>query len=338
MATSRRYRSIRHSVPAFDLELRQLRAFLALVENGSVTAASRALHLAQSTVSEGIAALERALGTALIRHKRGIHAPELTSAGQVLLPRAREVLAAVDKTCIAVSKAVVGARGSLHIVANESISTYLLSRVLTTMRRRWPNTKFSVSVATCADVRAGVRDGTFELGLLLEAVNRKTKSGAATSTSNTYEGRQVVAPLVPLVIFAAPGHPLVKAASREALPRYALDSFPLFVSDAAGDFHALLERFFREDRLPGPRLESTGSIEGVKAGVLADARGLGVLPSYAIAEELKTGRVARLELRPALPRMQLIALLSRSRILHPSTTELLVEMRLRSATPLDTRD
>jgi DNA-binding transcriptional LysR family regulator len=332
MATNRRRRSIRHSVPAFDLELRQLRAFLALVENGSVTAASRTLHLAQSTVSEGIAALERALGTALIRHKRGTHTPELTSAGQVLLPHAREVLAGVDKACIAVSKTAVGARGSLHIVANESVSTYLLSGVLTTMRQHWPNTKFSVSVATCADIRAGLADGTFELGLLLEAVNRKTKSGAATSTSNRSDGRQVVAPHVPLVIFAAPGHPLVKPASRQGLPRYALDSFPLFVSDAAGDFHALLERFFREERLPGPRLESTGSIEGVKAGVLADPRGLGVLPSYAIAEELKTGRMARLELRPALPRMQLVALLSRSRTLHPSTIELLHEMSLRSAT------
>jgi hypothetical protein len=53
------------SLPASDLELHQLRAFVALIENRSVTAASKTLNHAQSTASETIAALERALGTAL---------------------------------------------------------------------------------------------------------------------------------------------------------------------------------------------------------------------------------------------------------------------------------
>src|SRR5271154_1558963 len=71
MLTDKKHRFLRHATPAFNLELRQVRAFVALVENGSITAASQALRLAQSTVSEAIAALERELGTALIVHKRG---------------------------------------------------------------------------------------------------------------------------------------------------------------------------------------------------------------------------------------------------------------------------
>jgi len=310
---------------AFNLELRHLRAFASLVENGSVTAASQALGLAQSTVSEAIASLERELGTALITHKRGTHTVTLTPAGQVLLPHARKVLAAVGKTYMAMAGAIASARGVVNIIANESVSTYVLSRVLTATRRRWPNTQFTVSVAACPEVREGVRNGAFDLGLFLTAVNQKSPTNP--------EGAQVIAPLVPLIIFATPIHPLVRPAGRAPVRRCALDPFPVFVSDAAGEYRGLLERFFHEDNLSGPRLESTGSIEGVKTAVFSDPQAVGILPSYAVAKEVQTGHAVPLDLRPLLPPMQIVALVG-SRALHPSTPELLSEMgRICTTTP-----
>lgn len=312
-------------MPPFNLELRQVRAFVALVENGSITAASQALGLAQSTVSEAITALERELGTALIAHKRGTHNVILTPAGKALLPRAHEVLAAVEKTYTAVADAAVSARGTVNIIANESVSTYVLSQVLMTIRRRWRNTQFAVSVAACSEVREGVKRGAFDLGLLLTSANRKSQGKQGSSNSKSSQGEQQIAPFVPLVVFAAPTHPLALPGGHASVRRSALDLYPVFVSDAIGEYRALLERFFREDDLPGPRLESAGSIEGVKAGVFNDARALGILPSYAVTKELQTGRVVQLDLRPALPPMQLVALLGWGAI-HPSTEELLKEM------------
>ena len=333
MLTDKKRRFSRHATPAFNLELRQVRAFVALVEYGSVTAASQALSLAQSTVSEAIAALERELGTALIAHKRGTHTVTLTPAGKVLLPRARDVLAAVEKTYVAVARAAASARGVVNIIANESVSTYVLSRVLTTMRQRWRNTQFAVSVASCPEVREGVMSGAFDLGLLLTSANRKSLTNANSANSKRSEGARVVVPLVPLVIFATPVHPIIQPPSRAPVRRCALDSFPVFVSDAGGEYRALLERFFFEDELPGPRLESAGSIEGVKTGVFADPRALGILPSYAVGEEIQTGRVVPLDVVPALPRMHIVALLASSSALHPSTGELLDEIGRIFATP-----
>jgi DNA-binding transcriptional LysR family regulator len=306
--------------PAFNLELRHVRAFVALVEHGSVTGAAHAMSLAQSTVSETIAALERELGTALITHQRGTRSVTLTPAGQVLLPHARNVLAAVGQTYVAIANAAVSARGFVNIIANESVSTYLLSRVLTATRRRWRNTRFTVSVAACPEVREGVKNGGFDLGLFLTAVNRKSPASA-----NSIEGERVVAPLVPLVVFVTPNHPLAKPASRGPVRRCSLDSFPVFVSDAAGEYRGLLERFFREDDLPGPRLESTGSIEGVKAAVFSDPQAAGILPSYAVAKEVQARQVVALNLQPALPAVRLVALVG-SRSLHPSMPELLIEI------------
>jgi DNA-binding transcriptional LysR family regulator len=327
MHASKNHTSTGAAASAHNLELRQLRAFVALVEQGSVTAASQALQLAQSTVSEALTALERALGVALVRRQRGTHAGLLSAAGEALLPHARDVLAAVDKTYVAVAEAAVRARGEIAIIANESVSTYVLSDVLAQLRLRWPNTQFSVSVATCPDVYPGVQNGTFDVGLLLESANQGSSRNVRSSRSTRFWNRQVVAQVVPLIIFAAPTHPLVNRGSRALVPRSALAEFSLFVSDAAGDFNALIQRFFREDRLPGPRLQQAGSIEGVKRGVMGDATGLGILPSYAIAEELRARRVVRLELRPVLPPMRLVALLSRSRAHHPSLDELLDKLR-----------
>jgi DNA-binding transcriptional LysR family regulator len=326
MPEEKKSRGSRPRAHAANLEIRQLRAFIALVENGSITAASQVLGLAQSTVSESIAALEREVGTALIAHKRGSHSVALTEAGRVLLPRGRHVLAAVDKAYVAVAKAAVSARGEVNIVANESVSTYLLSPVLAMMRRRWRNTKFAVSVAACPEVREGVRGGAFDVGLVLTSAKQNLRTRGGRAAQGKYAGSHVVVPLVPLLIFAAPAHPLVKPGLRIAVRRSSLDPFPVFVSDAAGEYRSLLEQFFREDEIPGPRLESTGSIEGVTTSVVADSRALGILPSYAVTNDIQSGRIVPLELRPALPPMQVVAFLS-SRNLHPGTEELLDEIR-----------
>jgi DNA-binding transcriptional LysR family regulator len=333
MHADRIRRLARQTKPALDLEFRQFRAFVALVEQGSVTAASQALSLAQSTVSEAIVALERRIGAALIRHQRGTHARILTPAGEALLPHARNVLNAVDEACVAVAEATVKARGGVGVVANESVSTYVLSPVLTDLRRRWPNTRFSVSVATCPEVRQGVQDGTFDVGLLLEFADRKSSRKVSARRLTRSGDRRTVASLVPLVIFASPEHPLVNGCSRKLVPRSTLAPFSLLVSDAAGDFQELIQHFFREDHLPGPQLESTGSVEGVKRGVAANPFALGVLPSYAIAEELRLGQVVQLDLRPVPPEMRLVALLSRSRLQHPSTSEMLDKMSRAFAAP-----
>src|SRR5690606_19458178 len=70
--------------------LDQLAGFLAVVEEGSFSAAGRRLGRVQSAISYGIAQLESALGTQLF--ERGGHTPKLTDAGHRLAAEARLVL------------------------------------------------------------------------------------------------------------------------------------------------------------------------------------------------------------------------------------------------------
>jgi len=134
----------------------------------------------------------------------------------------------------------------------------------------------------------------------------------------------VVVPAIPLVLFARVSHPLIGGRPPAVVRRDALVGYPLFVSDGAGDFHDLVRRFFKGDGGDGLAIEATGSIEGVKKAVINDVRAIGLLPAYAVADELRAATIARVNLRPAPPTMRLDALLSQSRARHPSTEELLV--------------
>ena len=147
------------------------------------------------------------------------------------------------------------------------------------MRDCWPNTRFSVAVSTCPGIRQGLDDGAFDVGLLLETSNRRTWANRPPTSATPYTDRRVVAPNVSLAVFGAHINSLVSLAARAPARRTELAAFTVLVSDADGDFHTLVERFFERAGVPGPRLQVIGSVEGVKKGVLADTRALGILPS-----------------------------------------------------------
>ena len=75
---------------SIDLNLRHLRAFGAIMESGSMTAAARQIHLTQPAITQGIAKLERQLGAILFERQPGQMVP--TPTASLLAPRARATL------------------------------------------------------------------------------------------------------------------------------------------------------------------------------------------------------------------------------------------------------
>ncbi|CCH87437.1 Transcriptional regulator, LysR-family [Modestobacter italicus] len=97
------------------MELRQLEYFLAVVEEGSFTAAAARLYMVQSSLSASLLSLERELGTELfIRGRRGT---DLTDAGRALLEPARAALADTGRARDAVAEVRGLLRGSVRIAA-----------------------------------------------------------------------------------------------------------------------------------------------------------------------------------------------------------------------------
>ena len=316
-----------------SLELRHLRAFVTLVDQGSLTRAARAMGIAQSTVSEALAALERALGTPAVSRRRGGHGITLTPAGDALLPYARRILGNVADAHAAVAQTTHDALASVEIIANESVSSYLLPPALAVLRARWPKTRFAVSVATCPAVRAGVTSARYDVGIWLQEPSR------VSDVSASLPSHRILLHDVPVAVFAQPTHPLfangaaLRSRRSAEIARDALLPFPIYLSDAAGEFHDLFVAYLGADGIGTPRVEATGSIEGVKHNVAADRNAIGMLPTYALAAELRAGVVREIALQPRLPHVRLDAVTASNRPMHPAVEELLAELTRLHAHP-----
>src|SRR4249920_281596 len=119
-----------------ELELRQLRVFAAVVDAGTHTRAARALGISQSTVSETLSALERALGVALFR--KAAKGMALTASGAILLAYARRMSVLTSELVGALADASSDVKATLVVSAVESVGAYVLPSRLAVLRARWP--------------------------------------------------------------------------------------------------------------------------------------------------------------------------------------------------------
>src|SRR3569623_786734 len=253
-----------------DLEVRHCRVLLALHEEGGIAAAARRLGLAQSTVSETLLSLERMLGMPVILRRRGREAA-LTPAAAALLPHARAVVTASETAREVFAR---HSQGIIRLGAVESISSFLLPRPLSLFRLQWPRVDVRVAIGLCEDLRRRV--ARFELDAALSIEEESTPPEREAGWRRTLAPAQ-------LRFLVSPSNPLAGTPVRRA----DLRSRTLLLADPDGAFNKLLQLWFR-DEAEKPGFQSAGSIDGVKRGV-QNSDAIGVLPAYAVAEELRAG-------------------------------------------------
>ncbi|MEV5717414.1 LysR family transcriptional regulator [Amycolatopsis mediterranei] len=138
------------------MEIRELRAFVAVVEAGAMSKAARQLHVSQPALSQTITALERRLGVRLlVRTSTGV---QVTDAGTTLLGEARAVLARLDQALAAMARHTASGSGVLRVGVPLELPPDLLPSALA----RLPDTRVQArhlsSVAQVAALRAGELD------------------------------------------------------------------------------------------------------------------------------------------------------------------------------------
>ena len=119
---------------AFDWN--QVRAFLATAEEGSLSAAARALNQTQPTLSRQVTGLEQSLGVVLL--ERGHRQVRLTAAGLELLEHARAMAEAANLFTLAASGQSQVIEGRVRITATEMLASHFLPPVLRKLRRQAP--------------------------------------------------------------------------------------------------------------------------------------------------------------------------------------------------------
>jgi DNA-binding transcriptional LysR family regulator len=119
-----------------------LRSFVAVAEDGSLSAAARALGLSQPTLGRHVAQLEDGVGASLFaRHPRGL---VLTERGTALYDAARQVRDGVHRFERQAAGLGQGLEGTVRISASEVVATWVLPRLLAGIRQQWPRIELEI--------------------------------------------------------------------------------------------------------------------------------------------------------------------------------------------------
>jgi DNA-binding transcriptional LysR family regulator len=127
------------------IDLRALRALVAIADGGSFRAAAGRLGYSQSAISHRVAALERALGAPLLHRPGGRGAVTLTAAGQAAYAHARRALAAVEALEADVGTGAGHARATVRVGVFQTAAAELLPSALRAFRRDWPGVEVVLS-------------------------------------------------------------------------------------------------------------------------------------------------------------------------------------------------
>jgi DNA-binding transcriptional LysR family regulator len=145
-----------------NFDLADIRAFVAVADLGSITAASATLHLSQSALSRRIDKLEDALGVALfVRTTRKV---ELTSVGRSFVPKARNVLNELESALLGIRDVAERVSGEVTIACVPSAVAYFLPGVVREYHRQYPGIRLRV-------ILLKVTRGEADFGLTYIGVN-----------------------------------------------------------------------------------------------------------------------------------------------------------------------
>ena len=246
-----------------NLSLRQLRAFLTVAGETSMTRAAARLHLTPSALSMLVRSMEDELGFRLF--DRTTRRLVLTAAGQLLLPTVRQVFDSLDQGVDAVRTAQQ-VRSSLLVVATSPLlASALMPEVIASFRQQHPQVRVRLVDAAVESLPALVRDGGADLAI-------------CTASSDVSDLAAIRLYSDPLMLVCPAEHPL--AALREVAWQ-SLRHEPLVLMRPGSGLRTLVDKAF--GRLP-PLSAPAHEVSQVATalGLVAAGEGIAMLPSYAI--------------------------------------------------------
>ena len=148
------------------LDLKRLQYFVAVADTGSFSVAAASLHLAQSTLSGHVLALEKELGQALlVRHGRGA---EPTESGRALLAHARGIFELADQARTDMLDRQASPRGQVTVGLPPHVALRLSADIVSGFRAQYPNAMVCIEEALSIRLREWLIAGRLDMALLFD--------------------------------------------------------------------------------------------------------------------------------------------------------------------------
>ena len=248
----------------YRMELRHLRYFVAVAEEGSLTvAAERRLHTAQPSLSRQIRDLEYEVGVPLmVRSVRGI---ELTSAGRAFLEHARLALGQTQAAIDAARRAAQPAKPAFALGFLTGQELEWMPEAMHILRDELPNVDITVSSQTSPELAEGLTRGRLDLAFLRPEPNMPALEYKVVMQE-------------PIVVVMPSDH---RFAAREAIAiqDVAAETF-LGMSRTAPVLQVTVDDYLKRS---GIEIRATHEIDnlGMAISLVASTRGVALLPAYA---------------------------------------------------------
>jgi DNA-binding transcriptional LysR family regulator len=257
---------------------RRLAVFKSVVEYGGFNAAANRLGIAQPSVSAHVKALERRIGQPLFHRHRGAR-PVLTRAGEALYDYTVEALSRAAAASHTLADLRAQAEREVVIALHRDLVMHVLPARLAAFRQQHPKLRVVTRIGTIEDVLELVRTNAALFGIMLA-------EGAISGLHSEVLARE------PLILVAAPNHPLTK---RRRVSAAELSRYPFVMGLRGSRYFQLTETALRRLGLSRYDIamemqESTAVKEMVRHGA-----GLACLPRCTVLPEIKVGTLVEID-------------------------------------------
>jgi DNA-binding transcriptional LysR family regulator len=257
------------------VEIRQLRAFVAIAESGTFTAGALRVHVTQAAISMQIRQLETEIGAKVF-----VRAPRhviLTEAGEQLLRRARHILREHDAALDEIAELAGAERGRLRIgSASAMVLSEQLPAILKELRKQHPAAEISVISGTSEVLVDQILGGEVDVAFVSLPVDVR---GIKTERLSQDQ----------LVAIASPRHKLAK---QRTISAYTLAGERLILGERGGNTRRLIDQFFAQAGATLHVAMELSRQQAIKRMVEEDM-GVGIVPLQSVKEEVDKGRLIR---------------------------------------------
>jgi DNA-binding transcriptional LysR family regulator len=261
------------------LDIRQLRAFVALAQTGSFTRTARQLHLSQSAISHSIKSLEVEVRCRLL--DRVGKSVVLTQAGEHLLGHAQRILEEMAAARDKLKDFGKWGHGRLRIGASPTSCQYLLPKVLREFKESFPQCLIQIEPGDTPSALELLENQRIDLALALKPRN---------------EGKFEFRPLFKdeLKFLVGPLHPWARAGR---VNREELSSQRFILYTRRSYMAAMIDDYFQHDKVVLPTSIELGNMEAIKELVKLGL-GVSILAPWVAQKELTEGSLQALPLGP----------------------------------------
>jgi DNA-binding transcriptional LysR family regulator len=279
------------------MDLRRVRTFVTVAEQGSVSKAAVRLHITQPALSRQIQDFQRELGLKLFdRVGRGI---VLTSEGEQLLTECRALLTHAETVGERARTLLRGDTGTLKVAASPVQIEAVLSGFLHKYAEHYPNVDVRVIEAVGPDILSMLECGDIHLGILLHAVQVNERPF----------GRNEVPPVELLAVC----HPSFRLKFGKTIDVRVLASYPLLLLDSGFVVRKTFDAVCRLAKLK-PKIVMESRVPSNLLALAEAGHGVAVIPSVVLTHRYRV-RVARITHEGKLLREPLSIMWDRRRVL-----------------------